>query len=270
MKKALTLVISLMLVLACTFSLAACGVNDLADVQEDGKLLVATNAEFAPFESKEGSEYVGIDIEIAEYIADELGVELVIKNMDFDAVVTSVQKGQADLALAALTISEKRKKAINFSDAYFGAAQYIVVKSTDTTFDDCTTKEQIDAKLATLSGKTTAQQGTTGYYYIAGNADFGFNGFTNLNATSFDNPVSAAAEVKAGRALFAVVDDEVAKSLVAADAELKYINIALSSEEYGIGVNKKAPKLLEKVNEILAEMKTNGKLAEIFAKHTAA
>ena len=117
MKKLITLIVASIMCVLCAFSLTACGkeARDLDDILKDGKLTIATNAEFAPFEYKEGSDYLGIDIEIAEYIADYLGVELVVNNMDFDSVVTSVQKGQSDLALAALTINETRKEAIDFS-----------------------------------------------------------------------------------------------------------------------------------------------------------
>lgn len=269
MKKILTTVLAVMMLIVCSLSFTACGVRDLDDIIESGKITIATNAEFAPFESKEGENYVGIDIDIAKEIAKEIGVELEIKNMEFDSVVTAVQNGQCDLALAGLTINETRRKAINFSSAYFGAAQYLIVKADDTTFDDCTTKAQVEEKIATLSGKATAQVGTTGYFYIIGNEDFGFNGFTNIEGVSLDTAVNAAAEVENDRALFAVVDDEVAKKVVGTNPNLKVIQIALSSEEYGIGVNKKANKLLEKVNAILADLKSSGKLAEIIANHTA-
>ena len=269
MKKFLTTIVAVMMLIVCSLSFVGCGARDLDEIIESGKITVATNAEFAPFESKEGENYVGIDMDIAREIAKELGVELEIKNMEFDSVITAVQKGQCDLALAGLTINETRRQAINFSSAYFGAAQYLIVTATDTTFDACTTKEQVEAKIATLSGKATAQVGTTGYFYIIGNADFGFNGFANITGVSLDAAVNAAAEVENDRALFAVVDDEVAKNLVANNANLKVVDVALSSEEYGIGVNKKSTKLLEKVNAILADLIESGRLAEIIATHTA-
>lgn len=276
MKKIITLLLAVVMCFACV-SLSACKeeetARDLDDILKDGKITVATNAEFAPFESKEGTDYVGIDIDIAQAIADYLDVELVIKNMDFDAVVTSVQKGQSDLALAALTISTKRQKAINFSDAYFGAAQYLIVKSTNTEFDNCQTKEDVDTILANSTGKKgVAQNATTGYYYLQGSSDFGFNGFSNITTSGLENPSLCAMALVNNQADYLVVDKEVAESVVASNNGVKAIEISLSSEEYGIGVNKSNTALLKIVNIVLEELKVveedgTSKLDKIFARH---
>ena len=274
MKKFLTLLMAAILSIACVFGLSACkeesSVRDLDDILKDGKITVATNAEFAPFESKEGEKYVGIDIEIAQEIADYLGVQLVINNMDFESVVTSVQKAQSDLALAALTINETRLNAIDFSDDYFGAAQYVIVKTTDTRFDECETKEDVDGILATLSGKAGAQNATTGYYYVKGSSAFEFDGFSNLEAVGYNTAAEAAMAVVNGQVTLAVVDDEVANQLVQVNTDVKAIKIALSTEKYGIGVNKQNVALKFVVNKVLADMKESGKLSQIIAKHTAA
>ena len=273
MKKFLTLLVTAILAVTCAFGLVGCGVStrDLDDILSSGYITVATNAEFAPFESKEGETYVGIDIEIAEKIAEILGVSLRINNMEFESVVTSVQKGQSDLALAALTINETRKQAINFSDAYCGAAQYLIVKATDTTFDACTTKEDVETIIANMTNgtKATAQAGTTGFFYIKGSEAFEFDGYSNINATSMNTATDAAQDVINGNAAFAVVDDEVAKQLVATMSGVKAIEIALSNEEYGIGINKQNLALKFVVDSIIAEMKASGEIAEIIARHTA-
>ncbi len=273
MKKFLSLIVTLLLIVTCAFATTSCkkanSARDLDDILKSGKITMATNAEFAPFESKIGEDYVGIDIEIAEAIADYLGVELVINNMDFDSVVTSVQKGQSDFALAGLTISEKRKKAIDFSDAYFGAAQYVVVKANDTTFDACQTKEDVDAILADMSGKIAAQTATTGYYYIKGSADFGFDGFSNLDAVAYESAAVGAMAVVNGQAKALIVDDEVAEQTAAANTDVKVIRISLSSEEYGIGVNKSNTALKLVINKVVKELQDSGKLSEIIARHTA-
>lgn len=115
------------------------------------QLVIATNAEFDPFEYKAGQNFVGIDIEIAKYIADYLGQELVILDMDFDAVVTSVGKNGVDIALAGLTVTESRKVSVTFSDSYYeGSYQVIIVKEGDTTFDACKTKEDVENILKSL------------------------------------------------------------------------------------------------------------------------
>ena len=113
-----------------------------------GQLVVATNAAFAPYEYKKGDKFAGIDMEIAKLIADELGLELVIEDMDFEAVVTSVGKNGVDIAMAGLSVTATRKQSVNFSEAYYeGAYQVLVVKKDNTEFDACTTKEDIEAIL---------------------------------------------------------------------------------------------------------------------------
>ena len=113
-----------------------------------GQLVVATNAAFAPYEYKKGDKFAGIDMEIAKLIADELNLELVIEDMDFEAVVTSVGKNGVDIAMAGLSVTATRKQSVNFSEAYYeGAYQVLVVKKDNTEFDACTTKEDIEAIL---------------------------------------------------------------------------------------------------------------------------
>lgn len=114
----------------------------------DTQLVVATNASFAPFEYKEGDKFAGIDMEIAAHIASELGMELVIMDMDFDSVVTSVGKNGIDIAIAGLTVNEKRKESVDFTDSYYNASQMLVVKSDNTAFDNCKTADDVLAVLA--------------------------------------------------------------------------------------------------------------------------
>ena len=111
----------------------------------DKQLVVSTNAAFAPYEYKKGNQFCGIDMEIAKMIADKLGLELVIEDMDFDAVVTSVGKNGVDIAMAGLTVTETRKQSVNFSDAYYeGAYQVLLVKKSNTEFDACKTKADVE------------------------------------------------------------------------------------------------------------------------------
>lgn len=151
------------------------------DTSKD-QLVVATNAAFEPFEYMEGENYVGIDMEIAALLAEELGQELVIQNMDFDAVCLSVGQQMCDIAMAGLTVNPEREEYVTFSDTYYQASQRLIVPSDDTTFDDCKTKEDVEAKLAELTSDTKigVQQGTTGNSYVEGDESFGFPG---LNAT---------------------------------------------------------------------------------------
>ena len=146
------------------------------------QLVVATNAEFAPFEYKEGDKFYGIDMEIAKLLADKLGKELVIVDMAFDAVLLSDQQQKADIGMAGLTVTEERAKQVDFSDAYYNAAQKIICKADDKTFDNCKTKEDVDKILQGFDKSVLigGQNGTTGQYYVEGSSDFGF---TKLNAT---------------------------------------------------------------------------------------
>ncbi len=121
---------------------------DLAD--QAGQLVVATNANFAPFEYKEGNRFAGIDMEIAKYIADTLDLELVIMDMEFESVVTSVGSNGVDVAMAGLTVNETRKQSVNFTSSYYNAAQVLITKNTDTSFDAC---EDADDVLAVLASK---------------------------------------------------------------------------------------------------------------------
>lgn len=146
------------------------------------QLVVATNAEFAPFEYKEGDKFYGIDMKIAKLLADKLGKELVIVDMAFDAVLLSVQQQKADIGMAGLTVTEERAKQVDFSDPYYNAAQKIICKADDKTFDNCKTKEDVDKILQGFDKSVLigGQNGTTGQYYVEGSDDFGFK---KLNAT---------------------------------------------------------------------------------------
>ncbi len=185
----------------------------------DNELVVATNLEFAPFEYMIGNKIAGIDMEIAKLLAAYLNKTLVVVNMQFEAVVTSVSTVETyDIGMAGLTITETRKAEVDFSDAYFGATQMLVVKENDTTFDGLTTKEQIKEKLASLSGnaaKCGGQKGTTSQFYIEGSEDFGFNGFKNLEFSGYAGASQAVADMLNGNLAFVVVDKETANALVA-------------------------------------------------------
>lgn len=143
------------------------------------QLVVATNAEFEPFEYTDGSKnYYGIDMELASLLAEELNKELVILNLDFDAVCLSVGQQQCDIAMAGLTINEERKEYVNFTDAYYNASQQLIVLSDNTEFDSCTDAASVEAILNTKdsSYKAGVQTGTTGQFYGEGDADWGFAG----------------------------------------------------------------------------------------------
>ncbi|MBQ6019366.1 MAG: transporter substrate-binding domain-containing protein, partial [Clostridia bacterium] len=145
-------------------------IESAAEDSAKDQLIVATNAAFPPFESTEGENFTGIDMELAKGLADFLGKELVIKNIEFDTVLPTVDAGQADIAITGLTINETRKQTVNFTDPYYTASQVLVVPADDTTFDGAADS---DAIVAILNGLTSAdkigvQKGTTGQFYVVG------------------------------------------------------------------------------------------------------
>lgn len=186
---------------------------------KDGCLVVATNAEFPPFEYYEGNKFTGIDMKIAKLLADYLGKPLYIDDMKFDAVVTSVKLGQADIGMAGLTVNEERMKDVNFTETYYTSAQVLVVKASDTTFDNCADAAAIEAILAqqTKSYNVGAQDGTTGYMYTAGDEGFGYDGFANLTAKAYTAGALAIKDVSNGKINAVVIDKQpaimIAKSI---------------------------------------------------------
>ena len=181
------------------------------------QLIVATNAAFEPFEYTKGDKYYGIDMELASLLADKLGVELVISNMDFDSVVLSVGEGKADIGMAGLTITEARKESVNFTDSYYSASQKVVVLESDTRFDECKTVEDVEAILNELSSdaKIRVQTGTTGQFYVEGDADWGFEGF-DVEAVGYRSGSLAVQDMINGNIDLVIIDEAPAAAIVEA------------------------------------------------------
>ena len=188
------------------------------DTSKD-QLVVATSTGFEPFEMVDGNgKFSGIDLEIAAGLAEYLGKELVIKDMQFEAVVTSVQQGLCDIGMAGLTITPARQKVVTFSDSYYSANQVLIVPGDNTEFDDCKKAEDV---IAILNAKTAdcnigCQRGTTGAIFIVGDADdpegYGFEG---LPATKkeFDYAAMAFTAMVNGEVDYVIVDDAPAKAI---------------------------------------------------------
>lgn len=190
------------------------------DASKD-QLVVATNAAFEPFEYTDGDKYLGIDMEIAALLAEKLGKELVISNMDFDAVCLSVGQHKCDIAMAGLTVSEDRKEHVTFSESYYTASQRIIVPSNDTTFDACKTAEDVEAILNGFdsSVRVGVQNGTTGQLYGAGDADWGFDGF-NFETVGYKNGSLAVQDMLNGNIQYVIIDAAPAACITAALNEL--------------------------------------------------
>ena len=191
------------------------GVTSAKLDESKDQLVVATNAAFEPFEYMEGDTYYGIDMEIAKLFADYLGKELVIQNMDFDAVCLAVGQQKADIAMAGLTIAEDRKEHVAFTDPYYDACQKLVVLSDCTDFDDC--KEAADVEKI-LNGKDKkckigVQNGTTGQLYSEGDADWGFDGFP-VSTVGYKNGSLAVQDLINGGIDYVIIDAAPADCIV--------------------------------------------------------
>ena len=189
------------------------------------QLVVATNAAFEPFEYMDGENYLGIDMEIAALLAEELGLELVISNMDFDSVCLSVGQQKCDIAMAGLTVNEARKEYVTFSDTYYNAAQRLVVLADDTTFDACTDAASVEAILNTYTledetvTKIGVQNGTTGQFYVQGDEDWGFAGF-GVECVGYKNGSLAVQDMINGNIKYVIIDSAPAKCITDAFNEL--------------------------------------------------
>lgn len=176
------------------------------DASKD-QLVVATNAAFEPFEYTEGDKYLGIDMEIAAALAEYLNKELVIQNMDFDAVCLSVGQQKCDIAMAGLTIKEDRKEYVDFSDAYYSASQKLIVTTDNTEFDACTDAASVEAILNTKDKnvKIGVQNGTTGQFYCEGDADWGFAGLP-VTTVGYKNGSLAVQDLLNGNIDYVIID----------------------------------------------------------------
>lgn len=185
------------------------------------QLVVATNAAFEPFEYMDGDKFYGIDMEIASLLAKELGIELVISNMDFDAVCLSVGQQKCDIAMAGLTIKPDREEYVTFTDSYYSASQKLIIKADDKTFDDCKDKESVEAILAALDSNTKigVQNGTTGQFYVQGDEGWGFSGFP-VTCQGYKNGSLAVQDLINGNINYVIIDSAPAESITSAFNEL--------------------------------------------------
>lgn len=190
------------------------GVTSASLDSSKDQLVVATNAEFEPFEYKKGDTFYGIDMEIAKLLADRLGKELVIQDMNFESVLLSVEQQKSDIGMAGLTVSPDRAAQVNFTESYYSASQRVIVRSDDTTFDNCETKEDVEAILNSLdsSVKIGGQNGTTGQSYVNGSEDLGFAGL-NAQFVGFANGSLAVQDLLNGNIDYVIIDAAPAQAI---------------------------------------------------------
>ncbi len=183
------------------------GVSSSAYDEGKEQLVVAVNAAFEPFEYMKGELYYGIDMEIAQALADELNQELVIQNMDFDAVCLSVGQHKCDIAMSGLTIKPEREEYVTFTDPYYQASQRLIVRSDNTEFDSCADAAAVEKILRSKpsTDKVGVQNGTTGQFYCEGDADWGFEGF-EMETVGYKNGSMAVQDLLNGNINYVVID----------------------------------------------------------------
>lgn len=230
-----------------------------ADTGDSGNTLVmATNAFFEPYEYYDGDDIVGIDAEVGKAIADKLGMDFEISDVDFDAIIPNVQSGKASMGMAGMTVTEDRKKNVNFTRSYATGIQVVIVPedSDIASIDDMTGK------------KIGVQQGTTGDIYCSDTPENG--GFGEENVTRYNKGSDAVMALLSGKVDCVVIDNEPAKSFVAANEGLKILDTAYTEEEYAICIAKDNEELLEKVDTALGELIDDGTVQKIVDKYITA
>lgn len=267
MKKIIALTLALIMV-ATLF--VACGSKDAANnngatgeadndsaaasmTLEEGKLIMSTNAEFPPYEmTDDNGDYIGIDVEIATAIADKLGLDLEILDIDFDAALLAVQEGKSDMVMAGVTVNDDRKLVMDFSETYATGKQVIIVKEgSDVTLDNLGEK------------KIGTQRGTTGNIYATD--DYGED-----HVLSYDNGATAVQALINGQADCVIIDNAPAQEYVAANAGLKILETEYVVEDYAIGISKGNTELVTAINNALNELTADGTVQAILDKYITA
>ncbi len=256
MKKFLAVLLAALMIcvsfVACSSEKKSDDTNTNTDTQET--LTMVTNAEFPPYEYKEGDNVVGIDADVAQAIADKLGMKLEIVDTKFDAIIPGVQSGKYDMGMAGMTVTPEREQSVAFSDSYAKGIQSIIVKqgSDIKSVDDLSEKSKIGVQL-----------GTTGDIYAKD--DFG-----DEAVQEFDKGADAVQALLAGKIDCVIIDNEPAKSFVAANEGLEILSTSYAEEEYAICFKKDNTELQTKVNGALKELIADGTLQKIVNKYIKA
>ena len=219
----------------------------------EGKLIMSTNAAFPPYEmTTDDGGFEGIDVEIAQAIAEKLGLELQIDDMDFTAALEAVQAGMSDMAMAGITVNEERLAVMDFSDTYATGVQVVIVKEgSDVTLDNL--GEQLIG----------VQNGTTGWQYCT-------DGFGNDHVAAFDNGITAVQALMNDQVDCVVIDQGPAQVFVSENPGLTILDTEYTVEDYAIGVAKDNEGLLNAINTALAELKEDGTVQSIIDKYITA
>ena len=258
MKRIIALALALML---CLSLFAACGsAGENKENSGKAKLVMATNAQFPPYEYYENDQIIGIDAEIAAAIAEKLGMELEISDMEFDSIIESVKGGKADMGLAGMTVTDERKEAVNFTASYATGVQVVIVNegSAITTVDDLFAEG--------ASHVIGVQRNTTGDLYSTW--DLEDAGLATIDR--YSKGADAVQALLTGKVDCVVIDNEPAKAFVEANEGLKILDTAYAVEDYAAAMSKDNAELYEAVNKALEELIADGTVASIIEKYIPA
>ncbi len=250
--KKIALILAFVLLFAFVMTGCASNANRLDSIKKAGKIVMVTNAAFPPFEYIMDGKPAGVDIEVAQAIADDLGVELEVVDMNFDLLIESVKSGKADIAIAGMTIKPERLEQVDFSDEYVKSAQHVIIKAgSGITADN-------------LDGLTIAvQEATTGDYYAS-------DDIAAKEVLRFKSGIEAGAALSSGKCDAVIIDKLPAESIAAnSGGVLEVLPDALTEESYAIAVQKGQPDLMAAINATLAKLIANGTIDSLVVKHMA-
>ena len=267
MKKQLKNVLAIAMAAAMALTAAGCSTSteqtatteDAAQTEqaapedtEENVLIMATNAEFPPYEYYQGQEIVGIDVEIARAVAQSMGMELAVEDMAFDSIIPALLSGKADIGAAGMTVTEERQATVDFTDTYVTASQAIIIKADNTEI----------AGPADVEGKVIGVQlGTTGDLYASD---------VTQTVVRYNKGFEAVQALSQGKIDAVIIDDQVAKALAADNADVNVLDEPFTTEEYAIAVKKGNTELVESIDAALAELKESGQLQQIVDKYITA
>ena len=254
MKKIVIIALTLVMLLGL---MAGCSTEKGMTI-EKGKLIMSTNAAFPPYEmTDDNGKFIGIDVEVAEAIANKLGLELQIDNMGFTAALEAAQNGKSDMVMAGVTVNEKRLTVMDFSDTYATGVQVVIIKEgSDVTMDNLDTK------------RIGTQLGTTGYIYASDTPENG--GYGEENVVGYDNGITAVQALMNGSVDCVIIDNAPAQEFVKANPGLTILDGEWVKENYAIGFKKGNTELKEAVNNALKELIADGTVQQIIDKYIPA
>ena len=238
-------ILRLSLLFICLIVMVGCGKKD------DNKLVMVTEAGFAPYEYYENGEIVGVDVDIAREIAKELGKELVIKDIAFDSIINEVRTGKADIGAAGISYSDERAKKVDFSINYSVSKQVVIVKN-DSFINSI--KDINDKKIA-------VQLGSVADTYVTEN-------YKNAEIVRQKKYLAAIEYLKVGKVDLVVMDELPAKEIIEKNSGIKILDGELTSDSYGMIVKKGNTELLETVNKVLNRLSSDGSIDNFIIKHT--